>query len=118
MFIIKEDQNCIIATHNGYRKLRTTHQRQWNFNDHQIQITDTLIGKIKSGIAHFWFEPNIQPEIRGAEVYLLDGKLSFENAEKVEIIKTKISVGYNKFKDSYKVEINFNKQLKTIIKTK
>lgn len=114
--IIKDYENNFIAQHNGYRKLKTIHQREWNFSEHQINILDTIKGKCKEGKAHFWISPSIIPEIKNQKVYSENAVMTFQNAVSVELVGTQIPDGFNLFADNYKIEVVFKHYLKTTIK--
>ncbi|MFW6275885.1 MAG: heparinase II/III family protein, partial [bacterium] len=114
--IIKDHENHFIAQHNGYRKLKTIHQREWSFSESQINILDTIKGKCKEGKAHFWISPSIIPEIKNQKVYSENGVMTFQNAVSVELVGTQIPDGFNLFSDNYKIEVVFKHYLKTTIK--
>ena len=62
--ILNEDKNCVLAKHNGYKKFKTFHQREWNFNNQQIEVKDNLTGKITEGTAHLWIAPSHVPVLK------------------------------------------------------
>lgn len=113
--IITEEKNLIIAEHDGYRSMSTTHQREWEFQENQIQVTDYLKGIHATGKAHFWIAPSLEPEINGNTIHIENTILTFENADKVDIIKVKIPFGYNNYEYTFKLEITFNDHLKTTL---
>jgi hypothetical protein len=113
--ILNEDDNTVIAHHNGYRKLGTIHQREWNFTDTKIHITDSLQGKILEGKAHFWLSPQIKPIQHDNSIVTEIATIYFENASTVNLIQTQIPNGYNRCSENYKIEVRFFKQLKTRI---
>jgi hypothetical protein len=113
--IIKESDQGISAEHNGYRMLNTTHQREWNFTESAIEITDTLTGKIREGKAHFLFSPVLLPLKQGNRVSTGDAIFEFENAEEIQITPVKIPNGYNIFVETHKLEIQFKGHLTTQI---
>ena len=115
--IIKDEKNHIVAQHDGYKKLGTIHQREWNFEESQMEITDTLTGKFTEGKAHFWLAPGLSPVIKANEVKVNNVLITFNNSTHINLISTKIPHGYNRFLDSYKVEIMFEHHLNTIITT-
>jgi len=115
--IIVDNNQRIIAQHDGYKSLGTTHKREWQFDENQILINDMLEGKITEGKAHIWLRPGLTP-IQNQQSIKIEGiSISFQNAESVRLIQTKIPDGYNRCTDNYKIEIRFNKQLNTIITT-
>ncbi len=115
--ILKDEKTLMYARHNGYRKLETTHNRRWVFDDNKIEIEDTLIGKFVEGKAHFWFSPKVTPIQKENKIIFDDATILFKNASSIEIIKTKIPKGYNQMINNYKIEISFSKQLMTKLQT-
>lgn len=111
--ILKEDENLIIAEHDGYRHKGTIHQRKWEFQEKQILITDLLKGHITEGKAHFWLGPGLNPEIKENTIQIEELILTFENAKKLSLIKSQIPLGYNKYGDSSVIEIIFSYHLRT-----
>ncbi|WP_027585338.1 alginate lyase family protein [Prolixibacter bellariivorans] len=115
--IIEDNNQRIIAQHDGYKSLGTTHKREWQFDENQILINDMLEGKITEGKAHIWLGRGLTP-IQNQQSIKIEGIfISFQNAESVRLIQTKIPDGYNRCADNYKIEIRFNKELNTIIAT-
>lgn len=115
VYIIKENGKTIVAEHNGYQHRGTIHQREWEFQENQLQITDTLKGTNTEGKAHLWLAPQITPVAKKNAIHLENAILTFEYAKKVSVIKTHIPVGYNKYEDNYKIEITFKGHLSTTL---
>lgn len=113
--IIKENGKTVVAEHNGYQHRGTIHQREWEFQENQLQITDTLKGTNTEGKAHLWLAPQITPVAKKNAIHLENAILTFEYAKKVSVIKTHIPVGYNKYEDNYKIEITFKGHLSTTL---
>ncbi len=113
--ILNEDKNRVTAQHNGYRSLGTIHQRDWRFSEKRIYINDSLSGKNIDGIAHLWLDPHINPVKDKNSILTGTAIIYFENASSVKLIQTQIPNGYNRFSDTCKIEISFQKQLKTVI---
>jgi len=116
--IIKEENKTIIAQHDGYQKLRTTHQRTWIFSENKIQISDTLTGKTTKGKAYLWLTPELKPIQKGHTIEVGMANLTFENADSIRLITTQIPIGYNHFSNSIKIEIEFNVHSKLIVTAK
>ena len=116
--IMKDIDNNIKAQHNGYYNLGTFHQREWKFSENTIEITDTLKGKVRNGIAHFWFSSGIGVDRIGGTLDTAFVSINFEFSETIDLLNTKIPDGYNKFSDNYKVEVKFKEFLKTKITIK
>lgn len=113
--VLKEDNKTVIARHNGYRNIGTAHQREWNFSDKQIKISDKLEGKIREGKAHFWLAPNLKPVLKGSVVFIDNIELKFENFSSIELIETDIPCGFNQFQTNNKIEVAFFDFLKTAL---
>jgi hypothetical protein len=115
--VLKYDENTVIAQHDGYKRMGTIHQREWNFEENQIEITDTLTGKIKEGKAHFWFSPRVNPKKSEQTIETKNATITFENAVSISLVKTEIPKGYNLLSTTTKIEISFSGILKTTIRT-
>jgi hypothetical protein len=113
--VLKDDKNNVVAQHDGYKRMGTIHQREWNFKENQIEITDTLTGKIIEGKAHFWLSPQLKPVQKGQIIEMKSVKLNFENVVSLNLIPTKIPNGFNQFSNNHKIEITFKNNLNTII---
>lgn len=113
--ILKEDNTTIMASHNGYKKLETTHKRHWNFSPNKVEITDWIDGENKQGKANFWFSIETSPILKEQTVTANSTTITFENADSVKLIKVQIPTGYNLFQSNYKLEIKFRNKLTTII---
>lgn len=116
--ILRDEKMYIAARHNGYRNLKTTHQREWKFEIDMIEITDSLKGKFTFGTAHLWFASELMPLMKGNKVIFREAEFTFSNAQAINIIQTKIPDGYNRFTDSFKIEIGFKAHLSTVINVK
>lgn len=113
--ILRDEKKRVIARHNGYKRKGTIHQREWNFSDDKIEITDTLSGKIQDGKAHFWLSSSVNPQKNGQTLVINNIRITFENPELIDLISTQIPAGYNKFIETHKIEVTFKHRLKTII---
>jgi uncharacterized heparinase superfamily protein len=115
VLVLKDEKEIVSARHNGYRKLKTTHQREWEFNKNKIEITDTLTGNISQGKAHIWLSPHIKPIKNGNNISFENKIFTFINAQTVDFIVAKIPNGYNQFQQTFKIEVSFEDYLKTTI---
>jgi hypothetical protein len=116
--IISETKNKVIAQHNGYRDIGVIHQREWKFEEDRIHIIDSLNQIVYEGKAHMWFDSRLIPVKMKDKIIINDIELFFENANHIEIIKTKVPNGFNEYLKSYKIEVTFNHFLNTQIITK
>ncbi|MGM0377875.1 MAG: heparinase II/III domain-containing protein [Bacteroidota bacterium] len=113
--VLKDDKNTVIVQHDGYKRTGTIHQREWNFSDEEIEITDTLTGRITEGKAHFWLSPTLNAVQKRRSIEMKNVRFDFENSDSIALIPTKIPNGFNQFSDNYKIEIIFKKYLNTTI---
>lgn len=111
--ILEDTPNHVVATHNGYRGKKTTHQREWTFNDNSVIIKDRLDGRVINGLAHFWFDKTIKLDLENNTVNTQYGSIKFDKGVHVKIIEQQIPDGYNKFVFTNKIEVSFNSTLKT-----
>ncbi|MGC9354549.1 MAG: heparinase II/III domain-containing protein [Mariniphaga sp.] len=113
--LLKDDKNRVIAQHDGYKRIGTTHQREWNFEKKQIKITDTLTGKLTEGKAYLWFHSAANPRQNNNTITTKNATFAFENEISVKLVPAEIPDGYNRFVKTHKVEIPFKNHLKTIV---
>ncbi len=116
--IMVDNEDFVKAQHNGFHQLRTYHQREWKYTGNSIEITDSLKGKVKEGKAHFWFSPGIIANVKESTIIADLVTFNFVSADSIDLLKTRIPNGYNKFSDNYKVEVKFKEYLKTKITIK
>ncbi len=102
----EEDENFIIATHNGYKKDNIAHTRKWNFNINKINIED-MLNEESEAIARFHFHPLVSKE-------KILTNLIFNN-KNFRIIIYKYSLGFNILTNAFVLEIPFIKDLKVTI---
>jgi hypothetical protein len=115
VFQLIENRTTVTAEHNGFRINDTIHQRKWEFQNNEIKVTDYLKGAYTKGKAHYWLAPQLNPKSIGSSIHVENVIITFENAEAVAVLKTKITSGYNKYVDTFKLEVSFNGHLQTIL---
>jgi len=113
--IFNEDVNSVCAQHYGYRKIKTTHQRVWQFNENNIAIIDKIIGKQKNATAHLHFAPGLILKKTKNGIHANNSLINFAGADKIDLQENKIPNGYNRFLNNYKVQISFSGKLETYI---
>ena len=113
--VILDNENNIIARHDGYQRLGVIHQREWEFSKNGISIQDDLFGKRTEGKVHLWLAPGLTPVLHDNKIRINQVILTFENAIQTRIIQTKVPYGYNRFSENYKIEIAFKRYLNTFI---
>ena len=96
---LKESENYIKATHNGYKKDDILHTREWIFKEDRVIIKDKL-SQPSDAIARFHFHPDITKE----EIYN-----SFGLAQQTFQIKNyELSLGFNLKTEALLLEIKFH----------
>ena len=115
-----EKDNYIEATHDGYRKLGVLHTRKISFDKTKINIKD-IISKDTNleQVSSFHFHPTIENiALTGKKVKLIDESITFSfiNSKKIELVKYKYAIGFNKTVSAYKLKVYFSKSLETIIR--
>jgi len=100
---IKEYDDVIEATHDGYKKYDIFHTRKWKFEEDRIVITD-ILNKPVNAIARFHFHPHITKEEILKILLVEDNILEFENYY--------YSPEFNTYIDAIVVKIKFKEKLK------
>jgi len=110
---LKEDENYIEATHDGYKYMGVLHTRKFITNKDTIIIKDNIdsIGKYQ-GIAYLHFYPGIQPKIKGNKIIILDTEIMVDNADNLTVEIYKYAPEFNKLIDAFQVKIIFRNHLK------
>lgn len=103
---IKESENRIEATHDGYRRENIFHTRAWTFKDSKILIEDTL-NKKADAVARIHFHPDVTKE-EILKSIITDGTIKY--------IKYKYAPEFNKLFNAIAIEIAFETNLKVEIK--
>ncbi|MBU1668198.1 heparinase II/III family protein [bacterium] len=103
---LKEDDNFIEATHDGYKSDTIWHTRKWTYKSNTIVVEDDL-NKTAQAIARFHFHPDIEAsDILNA--------FNLGN-NKFKIARYKYAAEFNKEIDAYVLEVAFSKSLKVEI---
>jgi len=104
---LKEDENSIESTHDGYKKDNVYHTRKWSFEEDKIIIEDRL-SQSANGVARFHFGHSIsQDEI--LNIFML-----YKNT--FELKDYSFSPKFNTKNDALVLEIRFQDYLKIEIK--
>jgi len=116
---LKVDDLRISATHDGYKRKGFEHQRIFEWSDNDITIIDTLNqSSSNKAKAHFHLHSSIiQPIIKNDKVILSDRSItvSFVGHSKIQLTSYNLSLGFNKTMKSFKLIVDFDKNLKTLI---
>jgi len=103
-----EEDNFIEATHSGYKKrFNILHTRKWSFRDDSIIIED-MLNKKTQAIARFHFHPNITKE----EILK---RVEFDS-KSYRIKRYSYAPTFNTLIEAYSLEIDFQKDLRVVIK--
>lgn len=115
VFIIKDDNDHVIAYHDGYRKFKSWHKREWQFSESEIRINDSLEGRNNRGTTFFHFAPETNVNINSDRVICNKSEIQFFGADDIELVIQKIPVGYNKYAFHQVLKVNFSNNLNTIL---
>jgi uncharacterized heparinase superfamily protein len=116
--VIKEDENSIIASHNGYKNLGISHQRSFLTYPDKIEISDKLTGlnNIKS-FAFFHFHPSVELKIEDNYIFGKDFNIHLMGEiEDIQISNYKFAPEFNILIDSKVIKVRFTNNLNTIIR--
>ncbi|PHS36973.1 MAG: hypothetical protein COB07_11645 [Sulfurovum sp.] len=114
---LKESENYIEATHNGYKQMGVWHTRKFTTYEDSIVIEDSIDGSGKhQGIAYLHFYPGLLPKIKDNKIIILDTEITISNVESLKIEAYEYAPEFNKLIDAFKVKIIFSDNLKMEIK--
>ncbi|SEB69758.1 Heparinase II/III N-terminus [Tenacibaculum sp. MAR_2009_124] len=118
VFGVIEDENKVLAKHDGYKNKGVIHSRQFHLDRNTFSIKDSLEGKSsldKKMILHFHPDVNIS-EISKSEFQLNNLILNLTGEyDKVVIQDYEFSMGFNKTRKGKKIVVFFNEELETRI---
>ncbi len=117
---LKEDENALTATHDGYKNQGTLHTRNFFCKDNSIWIDDVLSKKGTKAVAHFHFHSNIkevQVQKEGIKLPEQGVKISFSSNEEIQIEKEtyQLAAGFNNTQKAIKIKVYFCEALQTQI---
>lgn len=115
-----EDENCLIAVHDGYKKLGFLHKRIFDWsNMNKIRIEDDISRSTNNkAVASFHLHWSVdQPIIKKNIVELKKHNIFivFSVESTIQIEKYNLPFGYNKFKSAYRIIVTFDRILVTEI---
>ncbi|QLE02364.1 alginate lyase family protein [Galbibacter sp. BG1] len=116
---IKEKECYVEASHDGYKKLGLIHTRSFEALSRSIIIKDyfSKYSSLKK-VFHLHFHPDISfVEVIDNEIKLIEWKVVIKLRNALNITKTnyKYALGFNLVKEAWKLEIEFDRELMTII---
>lgn len=107
---VEENENRVIASHDGYfKKIGIIHTREWQFDENQIIIKDSLNKKAKA-IARLHFHPDVTEEM--IKKYISINRSSLINT----LVVYQYAPEFHKLVDAKVLEIEFDKELEIKIK--
>jgi len=111
---LKEDENKIVATHNGYKRIGAYHSRSFNKLDGLFIVEDRIESKKIHQIESFLhFHPDCEVSMKGACIEVgTDLKINIINAEMIVLEEYDYSLGFNKTKKAKKIKAFVEKQSK------
>ena len=101
----------ISAEHNGYDFLDSKHQRDWDFTDDCIHITDRLRGSLNRGKVYLHLSPSLRPKLIGNAIVCEHARIEFGHALDLKLIPGEIPDGFNRFKKNHRIEASFTDQV-------
>ncbi|WP_440882035.1 heparinase II/III domain-containing protein [Tenacibaculum sp. C7A-26P2] len=118
VFGVIEDENKVLAKHDGYKNRGVIHSRQFHLDRNTFSIKDSLEGKSsldKKMILHFHPDVKIN-EISKSQFQLNNLILNLRGQyDKVVIQDYEFSMGFNKTRKGKKIMVFFNRELETRI---
>ena len=114
--IKKDEENELVASHNGYKNKGVKHTRSFRAYASEILICDS-IGVEFEGQAHFHFHPDCKLEVDSIlnKVTVENITITFIGAIKLEQYNYFYSCGYNRRLVANKIKVTFLNNLKTNI---
>jgi hypothetical protein len=112
---LKEEDNSIIATHDGYKKLGIKHQRTFLTADKSIEIRDLMIDEGKGNhiyTAYLHFHPSIDSiKIEEEKIITKYAILSIKGSKNLQLDDFTFANGFNKHRDAKVLKVTFERDL-------
>ena len=113
---LDESDDCIEATHDGYRRIGALHTRKFIMYNESIMIEDHIKSTSKHEcIAYLHFYPGVEPEINGSDIVVNDVLIRTENTEP-KIENYFYAQKFNTLTDAKMIALPFTNTLKVSIK--
>ena len=117
--IITDEKFHIVASHDGYKKWKVSHQRGFKINENELLIFDTLESDdedLQKSSAFIHFHPFCsEPEINENTVSIGEWDITFEGQNDIRVLDYKFALGFNKTLPAKMLEISFGAELLTRI---
>ena len=119
VYIEKDNDNHIRASHDGYKVKRIKHTRSFELEAFNILIND-FINTNKKSQAHFHFHPDCKFELDSSnnQVIVDNVAITFNGAIQIEQKPYLYAFGYNNRLQADKISVTFKNKLETKIKIK
>ena len=103
--IVKESKNKIIASHNGYRKIKAKHSRTFEKNKSTFKVLDEIVMKKNDkAYSSLYFDSKCNPTIGNNIVSISDLRIILINHFNIKLEKIQIpDKGFNSLKNSYRL---------------
>jgi len=112
---LKETENSIEATHDGYKSMGTYHKRKFIIKEEHIFIEDFIEGETLEASAYIHFHPDVTVIVQEKTVLVNNFILEFET-NNIELEEYSFAPEFNKLEKAKKIKINFTKSLKMEIR--
>lgn len=113
--VLEEDENNVLAEHDGYKHIGVIHRRFWGFEESRIVILDELRGRADKAEARFHFDHVLNPLLDSGVVTCQDVQLSFKGALSVYCETYRQALGFNHSVEARCVVVKFSGTLETEI---
>lgn len=113
--VLTDSPTEVAAEHDGYRRFGVVHRRNWRFEERKVRVHDVLAGKSCVAEARFHFDHALAPVINGGVVLADGGSLSFTGYGRVELVRYRQALGFNRRVDAWCVVVAFHDRLETVI---
>lgn len=114
IILFDEKEDSLTAAHDGYRSVKTTHQRKFIYHENRIEINDFLTSD-RPAHAFLHFHPDVHIQLLKNRIEGKFGSIQFTNAIKIKTEPYQYALGYNKTQLATKVVIQFKESLITSI---
>ncbi len=102
------------GSHNGYRRLGTTHRRRWYFGKDYLNVLDKLTGR-GTGVARLHFTAGLAPELEGDVCRVGKLTITTTGATRLELVPYEQALGFNRTAAAWCLEATFTSKLRTKI---
>jgi hypothetical protein len=111
--IEKDTHRQIIASHNGYKKLGGTHQREFLFDENVITNKSAVNGIC---MVYFHFHPSLPVSVKNNEIIIGQNiKMKLINALSCELENYNFATQYNLYSTGIVLKVKMQNSLQTII---